>query len=183
MTCNNLPPDSDIVAIDTALGDNFASQPLPIMLGDQSTTRRIRFTWAVSRYYYNGTDGIRVRIETSDAVDMPNKVFAYLTAPLQPGETTATGAFNHVCSPADLEDYPEDAPLPGARPGWFRLDYVDVILRSRTEVHAFIRDTAADVHQLKRSLDITDRVYPAGELWIGPKPESSSSSSSSSSSG
>ena len=185
MACNNLPPDKDIVGLDDALGDNFANQPMPIEVGALSDTRRIKLTWSVSRYYYNGTDGLRVRIETSDAIDMPNKIFAYLLTPLQPGATERTGEFNHVCSPSDLEEYPEDESLPNHRPEWFRLAYVDVVLRSRTEVYAFIRDTASDVHQLKNSLDITDRVYPAGELWIGPKPAepSSSSSSSSSSSG
>jgi hypothetical protein len=181
MDCNKLPPDDDIAALDEALGDNFANQPMPIEVGELSASRRIKLTWSVSRYYYNGTDGLRVRIETSDAVDMPNKIFAYLLTPLQPGATERTGEFNHVCSPSDLEEYPEDEPISGQRPEWFRLAFVDVVLRSRTEVYAFIRDTAADVHQLKRSLDITDRVYPAGELWIGPRPAESSSSSSSSS--
>jgi len=182
MDCNNLPPDSDIEGLDAALGDNFARQPLPIVIGTLVSERRIKLTWSVSRYYHNSTEGIRVRIETSDALAMPNKIFAYLLTPLQPGETERTGEFNHVCSPSDLEEYPEDAPLPNKRPEWFRLNYIDVVLRSRAEVYAFIRDTAEDVHQLKHELDRTDRVYPAGELWIGPKPEASSSSSSSSNS-
>jgi hypothetical protein len=49
-------------------------------------------------------------------------------------------------------------------------------------VHAFIRDTAADVYTLKRTLDLADRLNPIGELWIGGVPSSSSSSSSSRSS-
>jgi hypothetical protein len=86
-----------------------------------------------------------------------------------------------VCSPTDLEEYPEDEPIPEQRPEFFRLDYIDVVLRSRSEVHAFIRDVAEDVYTLKRTLDLTDRMLPGGEIWIGGEPVSSSSSLSSSS--
>jgi hypothetical protein len=182
MSCNNLPPDSDIVGLDSALGANFAYPPMPIQIGDTSTTRRIKLEWSVSRYNYHSVDGIRVRLETSNAVDMPSKIFAYTLSPLVAGETVRTASFSHVCSPSDLNDYPEDEPTPGVRPEWFRLDYVDVVLRARTEVHAFIREAASDVYRLKTSLDLNDRIYPAGEIWFGPEPISSSSSSSSSSS-
>lgn len=177
MSCNKLPSDRDIVNLDTVLGADFANPPMPIQIGDTSTARRIKLEWSVSRYNYHSVDGIRVRIETTNAVDMPNKVFAYSLSPLVAGETVRTGAFSHVCSPSDLADYPEDAPTPGVRPEWFRLNYVDVVLRSRTEVHAFIRDVADDVYRLKTSLDLNDRIYPAGEIWFGPEPVSSSSSS------
>ena len=133
--------------------------------------RRIKLTWQVSRYYAHSTDGIRVRIEASDANLMPTKVFAYQMLPIGPAEAERAGMFDHVCSPSDLEEYPEDEPLTTMRPAWFRLDYVDVLLRSRTEVDGFIRDVSADVQSLKNVLDIADEMTPEGELWIGTPPE------------
>lgn len=173
--------DEDFIALDQKLKADFASPPMPIT-GSGGSGRRIKLSWYVSRYNYHSTDGIRVRIEATNANLMPDKVFAYLLLPLKPGENERVGAFDHVCSPTDLEEYPEDQPIPTFRPEWFRLNYVDVVLRSRTEVYAFIRDVAADVYNLRETLDITDRIVPAGEIWFGGEPESSSSSSPSGSS-
>lgn len=98
--------------------------------------RRIKITWAQSRYLINRVDGIRLRIEAAEAEDMPTKIFAYLTMPLRPGAGEPVGVFDHICSPVDLEEYPEDDPIPGDQPGWFRLGYMDVLLRSAAEVEA-----------------------------------------------
>lgn len=133
--------------------------------------RRIKLSWQVSRYYASSTDGIRVRIEASDANLMPSKIFAYQMLPIGPAEAERAGVFDHVCSPSDLEEYPEDEPTTTLRPAWFRLDYVDVLLRSRTEIDAFIKDVTADVQGLKEVLDVTDNLLPAGEIWIGTPPE------------
>ena len=177
MSCNNLPPDSAVILLDSALGMNFYAPELPEP-GTPATDRRVHLTWTVSRYNYHATDGIRVRIEADSANNMPAKIFAYLMQPLVPGESERVGSFDHVCSPTDLEEYPEDAPIPNQRPEWFRLDYVDVVLRSRTEVHAFIRDVADDVYRLKMTLDLMEHMLPGGEIWIGGEPGGSSSSSS-----
>lgn len=135
------------------------------------TERRIKLTWQVSRYYAHSTDGIRVRIEASDANLMPNKIFAYQLMPIGPAEAERAGMFDHVCSPSDLEEYPEDEPVPTERPAWFRLNYVDVLLRSRTEVDSFIKDVTADVQSLKEVLDTADQLLPDGSIWVGTPPE------------
>lgn len=179
MSCNNLPPDNDIEGLDWALGDKFYAQPLPVPAPDPNTPRKIRLVWSVSDYHYPSVDGIRVRIEAPTAALMPHKVFAYRLVQAE-DSAEPVGAFDHVCSAADLEEFPEDAPLPDAKPAWFRLNYVDVVLRSRAEVHAFIRDTAMDVYTLKQTLDLIDRLNPVSELWIGGPPPGPSSSSSSS---
>ena len=137
------------------------------------TNRRIKLTWQVSRYYASTTDGngIRVRITASDANLMPTKIFAYLMLPMRPGADERVGAFDHVCSAVDIEEYPEDEPLNHVRPAWFRLDYVDVLLRSREEVEDFIRDVADDVAALKTTLDVSDDLLPGGSAWIGTPPD------------
>jgi hypothetical protein len=135
--------------------------------------RRVKLTWQVSRYYASSTDGngVRVRITASDANLMSEKIFAYQVLPMKPNEETKVGVFDHVCSAVDLEEYPEDEPLPTMRPAWFRLDYVDVLLRSRAEVDAFIKDVIDDVQGLKVTLDVADNLLPGSEIWVGTPPE------------
>jgi hypothetical protein len=172
MSCET-PADNDdaVIEIPDTLDLTFYELATYIEPPPANNPRRIKLTWAVSRYRFgDNVDGIRVRIEASDPVNMPDTVFAYLMAPPRPGQETGTGAFDHVCSPTDLEEYPEAEPQPNSRPAWFRLNYVDVILRSRAEVKAFIRDVADDVQQLKKTLDIMDTLLPGGSVWIGPAP-------------
>lgn len=134
------------------------------------TERRVRLIWSVSRYLVNNMDGVRVRIEATAANLMPTKIFAYQTLPLAPGAAEAVAAFDHVCSAVDLEEYPEDAPLENARPEWFRLNYVDVLLRTRDEAKDFIDGVVADIRMLKDALDITETLTLTGDLWIGKQP-------------
>lgn len=177
-SCENTSSYEGLVELDSRLGLNFYS---PEIIPEPPTTtgRRIHLVWAVSRYNYHETDGIRVRITAQDANLMPDKVFAYLLLPMKPGAGERVGEFSHVCSPVDLEEYPEDEPIAGQRPEWFRLHYVDVLLRSRTEVHEFIREVQGDVQRLKATLDIMDTLLPGGELWIGGAPPAEESSESS----
>jgi hypothetical protein len=50
------------------------------------------------------------------------------------------------------------------------MDYVDVLLRSRAEVKAFIQDVTEDVQRLKSTLDIMDDLLPGGDMWFGETP-------------
>jgi hypothetical protein len=163
------------IEFNEAIGLNFY-EPTTTTEPPTENNRRINLTWAVSRYNFHSTDGVRLRITASDAYLMPSKVFAYLLLPMKPGAGEREGAFSHVCSPTDLAEYPEDDPIPGSRPEWFRLDYVDVHLRSRSEVKALIQDIVDDVQALKSTLDIMDNLIPGGSIWIGTAPDDSSSS-------
>lgn len=169
----NCEPDpiTGIIELPDTLSLNFydpAIAPAPIR---PDNGRRIKLAWTVSRYRFESVDGIRVRITATDAALMPDKIFAYLLLPLKPAANERVGAFDHVCSPTDLEEYPEDAPVPNARPEWYRLNYVDVIVRSRAEVHDFIKNVVEDVQRLKDTLDLMDDLLPGGEAWIGLPPE------------
>lgn len=160
------------IQIENTITANFyakAIEPAPQL---QTTARNIHLTWSISRYVANNVDGIRVRIEADQAALMPTKIFAYQLLPIKPGESEPVGMFDHICSPVDLEEFPEDAPLIHSRPQWFRLNYVDVLLRSREETREFINSVVEDVKILKDTIDITEELVPAGNLWIGtPPPE------------
>lgn len=155
----------------TATANFYAKEiePVPQL---QATGRNVHLSWSVSRYVANNTDGIRVRIEADAATLMPTKIFAYQLLPVRPGASEPVGMFDHICSPVDLEEYPEDAPLLNSRPQWFRLNYVDVLLRSREETREFINSVVEDVKILKDTLDITENLVPDGDLWIGLPPVS-----------
>jgi len=166
----NSETESNVNVENTATA-NFYSRDIEPAPQLQNTQRNIHLTWSVSRYQTNDIDGIRVRIEADDANLMPIKIFAYQMMPVKPGEFERVGAFDHVCSAVDLEEYPEDTPIPDARPEWFRIEYVDVLLRSREEVREFIKSVVEDVHILKNTLDITEELVPDGDMWIGTPPE------------
>lgn len=169
---SNCQPDpiEGVIELPDTLGLNFYTPDIAPPPPAPSNGRRVKLTWQVSRYNYETTDGIRVRITAANAAQMPSKIFAYQMLPLKPGEDDRVGAFDHVCSPTDLEEYPEDDPILNARPAWFRLDYVDVLLRSRAEVKAFIESVIDDVQRLKHTLDIADSLLPGGETWVGSPP-------------
>lgn len=129
--------------------------------------RNIHVQWSTSRYFMNNIDGIRIRIETPEAAMMPTKIFAYQMLPVRPGSDEQIATFDHVCSSVDLEEYPEDAAAPNSRPAWLRTNYVDVFLRSREEVRAFLNSVLEDIQILKNTLDIADELVPDGDVWIG----------------
>lgn len=129
--------------------------------------RNIHVQWSTSRYFMNDIDGIRVRIETPEATLMPTKIFAYQMLPVRPGSDEQVATFDHVCSSVDLEEYPEDEATPHSRPAWLRTNYVDVFLRSREEVRAFITSVLEDIQILKNTLDIADELVLDGDVWIG----------------
>lgn len=140
--------------------------------------RRIRIKWSQSYYKVNTVDGIRLRVEAVEAEDMPTKIFAYILQPTNPATLAQAGVFDHVCSPVDLEEYPEDEPIVNVEPSWFRLDYVDVLVRSQAELEAYLADVLSDIRALKSTLDIMDTVEELGDVWIDEAPEVSSSSES-----
>jgi len=129
--------------------------------------RNIHIQWSTSRYFINDIDGIRVRIEAPEATLMPTKIFAYQMLPVAPGADEQVATFDHVCSSVDLEEYPEDEATPNSRPAWLRTNYVDVFLRSREEVRAFVNAVLEDIQILKNTLDIADELQPGGDVWIG----------------
>jgi len=141
--------------------------------------RFLNVRWLTSEFSDGNNFGMRVRMEVTDAADVSRAVFAYLMIPRNPETGEEAGEFDHVCSPADLEEFPENEPNQNARPRWFRLTYVDVLVRSRTEADDFIQLVLEDLRGLKATLDVMDTLVEEGTELIGDAPVSSSSSSSS----
>lgn len=141
--------------------------------------RRLHVTWSLSHYQENRIDGQRLRMDVDIVEDMTDKVFAYLAQTTNATTNTKHAQFDHVCSPSDLEDYPEDEPTPNHLPEWLRLSYVDLILRSRYEADQVREKILEDLRSLKHTLDTMDTISMDGDAWIDDEPADESDSSSS----
>lgn len=120
--------------------------------------------WNVSRYRLNVHDGIRVYAWIDDYGGLADgRVFAYLMKPVNPATLDRAGMFDHVCSPVDLDEYPADEPVPDSRPAWFRLNYVDVLVRSQYEADEFVEILRQDVQSIISTLKISQTLLPGGE--------------------
>lgn len=147
--------------------------------------RGLRIQWASSYYQYGRDHAVRIRITAVASCDMPTHVFAYRCLPTNPETGAAAATFSHVCSPVDLAEYPEDAPVPGASPQWFRATFVDILVRSTAEAANFLALVREDLRALKAALDRIDTLIPGGTEEIDAlaceAPEESSDSNPSSS--
>jgi hypothetical protein len=127
-------------------------------------------------YVPNVIDGFRFTLVVTGAVQMPTKIFRYRLVPTRvqagtvdqpPVAIEYMGAFDGVCSPADLEDFPEDWPVQNARPPWYRLDYVDLIVRSRSIANDAYNAILYEVNQLVETLNVMDQQNTAPPITIG----------------
>lgn len=145
--------------------------------------RSIKIKWATSHYRYGVDDGVRVRFDVVCATGLDTRVFAYRMLPTTP-HGGQEGFFSHICSPVDLEEYPADGPTAGCSPEWFRLSYVDVLVRSVQEAADFVQIVREDVRRIITTLETMDTLFNEGTELMGnaptcdPPPSSSSSASS-----
>ncbi len=146
-----------------------------------ASSRGLALTPFFQREFIAGTggyDGFRIKIVASDGDEIPDAIFAYRMLPLQPGQAETIGFFSHVCSSVDLEQFPLGAPRVNATPPWFRLDFVDVVLRSRAEADEFYAAVVADVANLVESMDHEDKLDQLPPFRVGAADEVGSSESS-----
>jgi len=116
-------------------------------------SRSLTMQWAVSNYIVGTHDGIRVRITITCNEDMESEVFAYRQLPYDPSTGELAGYFSHICSPVDLAEYPRNRVAAESSMPWFRLPFIDVLLRSTDEAAEFVSLVQSDLIRLKRSLD------------------------------
>jgi hypothetical protein len=127
----------------------------------------------ITAHTSNAVHGTRIKITVTGASGLSPKIFVYREIPLNPNDETKVAQFDHVASPSDLEDFPEDAPVSGSDPPWFRLNVVDVIVRSRTIAEEFWVALFQDVTELKNTLERLDTfddqtTFIVGDGDVGP---------------
>lgn len=132
-------------------------------------------------YQYVGA--YRLRIEASDPSNSgaPTDVFIWHQLPVNPFTEEADERCIAVCSPADIAEYPVGAPDPDATYPFFRRDYLEFDLRSRSLVNSVWTAVMQAVDQLLNGLELLEELEVQQEVWIGGEPDSGDSDSESSS--
>lgn len=101
----------------------------------------------------NDTTGVmRLRVWVSHYTNGENPaVFAHQRYSMTPDDPGTVDRFSHVCSPADLEQYPLNAPTSNIRP-FFRLTYCDLSFKSVEELERVWEGLKNDVGLLDNNL-------------------------------
>lgn len=123
-----------------------------------------------TKYLADNITGFRFRVVAYGASDMPNAIFRYGREALNAKEGTYRLAFDGVCSPVDLEEFPEDAPTVGVYPEFCRLDYVDLVFRSQAIAEEAWTTLVEEVSSLVTTLNTMDQVQPEAALKLGNPP-------------
>lgn len=124
-------------------------------------------------------NGMRLRAVITDVVGFSDtKLFRYLQRPWSAGDTESVLTFDGVCSPADLAEYRPDTPDPTRLPAFCRLDYVDLLFRSRAEALETWRVMQEELNTLLAALAAGDTLDAATTLVLGDDGGSSSTSES-----
>ena len=129
----------------------------------------LEITPIIQQYTAPYQDSIRLRVVITNSNGMTTKVFRYRALPLQPDDPNATLElhFDGVCSPVDLVEMPEDAPLQGADPPWARLDYVDLLFRSRRDALEALTAIKGELTALVEAMEDSDNLSSMAAEWIG----------------
>lgn len=130
----------------------------------------IKLSIATARWVQGDSEGMRLRVEVAEAYNVSDKIFAYRLLPTDPTTGVSAGSFSHVCSPADLEDYPENAPTGNTVPAWYRLNYVDLLLHSAEEAETMKTQIQEDVQLLIDQLNALASLQPSDEVDLGDVP-------------
>jgi len=112
-------------------------------------------------------DGFNIRAVANSATGLSKNLFRYIRHPLNPNDADRQDRFDGVCSPADIEDFPENAPFGYIDPKFFRLNYVDLVLETLEEAETFRAELIDEVEQLKSSYDRIDTFDEVTVYWLG----------------
>jgi hypothetical protein len=146
---------SEVVLLEAGEGSfssslNFPSLPLPSSIG-----RKPQFQVVIRRqveYEAGRTQGYRIHIQIRGLGGLPSKVFRYLAVLENPLTNTVVGTLDGVCSPVDLEILPENAPLVGQQPPFFRKAEADLVFRSREDAEEALQEILQHLQSLANAL-------------------------------
>ena len=82
---------------------------------------------------------------TAVAFGMSSKVFAIEVMPTSADAQAPYYRFSHVCSPAELVEFPEDEPMDNC---YFRTDCIEMIFDTYAMVNPVIDNVEADIKKL-----------------------------------
>lgn len=127
----------------------------------------LELTKEVSTYNIpNRTQAWRLKVTVTDCNNVDPNIFMYLRGPGNTETEERIDAFQAVCSPVDLEEYPAGEPL-DTGPSFFRVAEVDLLSRSRTLLEETWNAIVSDVEELIQTLVSICELQHADVVRIG----------------
>lgn len=134
-------------------------------------TPRIKLTpYAPELVRRKGRDTFRVKVQASDAANMPNEIFGYQRTLLDPHTGEQLDEFCFVCSPFDLVTYPANEPRAGQLPAFFRKSYVDILVPGLQTVQETLDEIEQQVCHLVTTLKTQCEVAALEPYWCPAPP-------------
>lgn len=126
-----------------------------------------RLTLLVSPFGDRACDGLvqtdhRMAVTCEASEGLSPKIFAYIRKGRLnwEGNYETYDEFDHVCSPTDMVEYPEDAPLEGDNPAWYRRADIDLIVRHMALVGEVWDNIKQDVDLLEKLIREHNELVP-----------------------
>lgn len=88
------------------------------------------------------------------AFDMSSKVFAIEVMPTSADRQAPYYRFSHVCSPAELIEFPEDEPMDNC---YFRTDSIELIFDTDAMIEPVMDNIKKDIRKLVREYNALDK--------------------------
>jgi hypothetical protein len=112
-------------------------------------------------------DMFRFTISTSDAVNMPAEIFAFLKGPVDPREERdPLEYFRFVATPFDISIYPPNAPDETQTPGFYRKASVEFLAQSTALADEIKESFEVEVRSLFEAYNRLDSLELKGEFKI-----------------
>jgi len=113
----------------------------------------IELSRSVSQYPATGPQTAwRMRVEVSEYHNVDPNIFMYLRRPAPHASGVPRDTFESMATPADMEDYPAGSPEDGQDLPFFRLAFVDIVVRNRDLLDPIWENLQADRDELVRTL-------------------------------
>lgn len=119
-------------------------------------------------YQYLGAFRLRIDVADRDNSGTDPNVFIYRRDPVNPYSGLANDTFFAVCSPPDMSEFPVGEPDPNKPFPFFRLNYVEVDLRSTTLVERVWAIIVREIDQLLQGLTRMEQLVVVQEVDVGP---------------
>lgn len=139
---------------------------------------------ALTEVPYQWVTAFRLRLDAFSIPEAPADphVFLYRRDTANPYDGSVNDTFFSICGPVEMADYPVGEPSSETPYTFFRLNYIEVDVYSRTIANRLYNEVVEEVDNLLKALDLLDTIVPLSTVEVGnPLPATPTSDSSSSS--
>lgn len=120
-------------------------------------------------YQFVGAYRLRVEVVDVDGGMDPN-IFLYRRDPYNPVTNEQLDVLFAMASPVDMADYPVGEPDPDAEFPFFRLDYMEIDVRSTRVADETWTTIVREANTLVLALDRLEELEEVEDVWAGPPP-------------